>query len=850
MSGIFAPQLNDSLPVEQPIATGGLQTFAQGFNALLSNTRGSAPSAPSQSSLVGQLVRDLRIVRAESAQRGGTASTTRESLTIQNFLQAGGTMNEATQEAVSIALGKPYEYAGRTADEVAFQASVETPEFQAGYMASFGILPSEATEQERINFAQAQVVRDQAAAVTRANASAGWTRSAEAAYGTAIDSFAETSIGGLALQEANGNSPLTNDDFQSLKLQWEAYQVSALNRPSSVTDAQWAATQDRIENITTLIDSLVEQSSNQAIEARLVRNVADAILGSNDSLMGNVAAATVLNDVTVVANLNAGEMADIFTGSAFVSGANTADDFLYFGTRGEYPPDATSTVVGLSTEESLAALGSMSSLIAHMSTEDRENFVSATSQAALLLQEQDGFLSFNGLTRIFSPSFFANVDRFAASNPVEGETLKSILRTSFSTELQRQVANLRSMEDASNFIFDAESGRLTFDITRARASFAAGDPQKERYLAHFNSVLNERYGGDLTRAAASRYAGLEDPLGFIPAHALLPRNLESVVDRIKSIDMITSNIRRLTPEGQEYAQDLASLTAEVSLFTGTPPQGGTEYITASGTSVFGNSGMAPLIGSTEGASHMTHPEAASHLDAVLSGPFQVAQSLFGQSLVINDAIAKEGTSREGNTPNSRHFHGDAIDIDVSGMNDADRIRLVAALEEAGFQGFGFGTNILHADMGSRRGWAYGNETFGGVPVAQLISDHNAGNTPRPNLSIAQGTSTPASDDDSGAGESTASNFAVASIQASTLPPLNQGQGPAVSVESTPPQAAPSGARAAAQAAAAMDSSTSGTYTQFNTPEEAEEAFQNGSIKAGDVVIINGQAYRTADDGDF
>lgn len=147
---------------------------------------------------------------------------------------------------------------------------------------------------------------------------------------------------------------------------------------------------------------------------------------------------------------------------------------------------------------------------------------------------------------------------------------------------------------------------------------------------------------------------------------------------------------------------------------------------------YGNASMRPIV-SMEGASTMTRPEAETRMAGVLEGPFKLLQERLGRPLVINDAIAKAGTSRENNTPGSRHFHGDALDISTTGMSNEEQIALVQAAMEVGFQGFGFGNGILHIDLGDRRAWHYGNSTFGGMAVDELIGMVRNGTTPRPEL---------------------------------------------------------------------------------------------------------------------
>ena len=95
--------------------------------------------------------------------------------------------------------------------------------------------------------------------------------------------------------------------------------------------------------------------------------------------------------------------------------------------------------------------------------------------------------------------------------------------------------------------------------------------------------------------------------------------------------------------------------------------------------------------------------------------------IFGTPLVINDAIAKRGTTRESETQGSMHFYGRALDISTNGLTDEQKLQLVNAALQAGFTGFGFGENILHVDTGVRRHWAYGNSSYGGMQVSQLGS---------------------------------------------------------------------------------------------------------------------------------
>jgi hypothetical protein len=119
------------------------------------------------------------------------------------------------------------------------------------------------------------------------------------------------------------------------------------------------------------------------------------------------------------------------------------------------------------------------------------------------------------------------------------------------------------------------------------------------------------------------------------------------------------------------------------------------------------------------ASRLTREYAGERMQNETIPAFMQMQQFFGGTIAINDAIAQAGTSRENSTTGSRHFHGDALDLDISGMSNEEKIRAVQAAYAAGFRGFGFGGGILHIDLGTARSWAYGNDTFAGLPLSEV-----------------------------------------------------------------------------------------------------------------------------------
>ena len=133
-----------------------------------------------------------------------------------------------------------------------------------------------------------------------------------------------------------------------------------------------------------------------------------------------------------------------------------------------------------------------------------------------------------------------------------------------------------------------------------------------------------------------------------------------------------------------------------------------------------NTGMGPLLDLDGNESRLTQRDAGREMQETIRMAREMA-GIFGKPITINDAIAKRGTSRERETTGSQHFHGTALDLSTSGYSDEEKLQLVNAALQAGFTGFGFGSNILHVDRGSRRHWSYGNSTYGGMSVASLGS---------------------------------------------------------------------------------------------------------------------------------
>lgn len=273
-------------------------------------------------------------------------------------------------------------------------------------------------------------------------------------------------------------------------------------------------------------------------------------------------------------------------------------------------------------------------------------------------------------------------------------------------------------------VFNQQVGRILTSTTQA--SVLSGETGTE-----LGSPAGNRQQEALTAAVGARVASLAGPLFRQPGAALAL--LEEYSDQIDpdTYAELYPQIREANINQRALSEaEAAAVTERTGIAPMFVPQagnasaGGAQIIDYNGMPLAVTQGTNPLLGSLDGASRLTNPDAAVTMDEMLRGPFMVLQRRLGRTLVIRDAIAKGGTSRESETPGSRHFEGSALDIDITNMNYQERLRLVQEAMQLGFRGFGFGNGTMHIDM--REGdqptiWTYAGHEAGwnGLNEVQL-----------------------------------------------------------------------------------------------------------------------------------
>ena len=140
--------------------------------------------------------------------------------------------------------------------------------------------------------------------------------------------------------------------------------------------------------------------------------------------------------------------------------------------------------------------------------------------------------------------------------------------------------------------------------------------------------------------------------------------------------------------------------------------------------------MKPLLGlDGKSESDLTKADAGTNMQNETLKRYRLMKSYLNFDVSINDAIAKKGTSREKKRKSSAHFLGKALDLNIVGLTDTQKLQLLDAASQAGFRNFGFGKGILHVDWakghksgeGGRR-WPYPGtpKVWGGVKLGDLF----------------------------------------------------------------------------------------------------------------------------------
>jgi hypothetical protein len=485
MADTFAPQLGSEVrfnqPIEQappsPSAFGALVELGGFFAESFGKSRqAEAKAAPAVDKNLASFTLGLEKVEAIRQERGEAAALVAERQLASNFAMAGINFDASYEDVYTKTTGRQWAGYGLGQEGMILQKTLEDPAVQSSYIASFAV-NKDWSEEQRIEYAIGQKATVEAAndeiAKSKAQAGYTWSVNTEAAYGTRIDTFLNTSLGALSVNSQQGGR-VSPTDVQNLKAQWDQLKVS-LSRPPNISDDQWKSTQDKLSNIDSLFTTFEKLTSSELLLEEISTGFANAVLKEGgDSAAAYGAAMAALKDPTtlltylgqtgeiekLMMEIGKGDLRldvtqpnllnHIFEDQGSLTGVEDPNAFLT-----TIPSDIKTRIDGKTAEQifnGLNASGKLAGLVkpADLIRPDaREQFVTnaATIGAVLMNNPSESFLSDTSLKQLIAnPGFIRNIIALDVIDPEGAAVARQYVRSGLDVERGRQVTNFGSIE--------------------------------------------------------------------------------------------------------------------------------------------------------------------------------------------------------------------------------------------------------------------------------------------------------------------------------------------------------------------------------------------------------------------
>ena len=582
MADLFAPKLQAEVayerpiqPVETPSAIGALAGLGEFFVSQYDREQagGGSKRATSIDPNLAVFAEGLKEIEGLRDKRGefDTAALIAERQLAKNFAVAGIEFDTDYQNVYTATTGRPWAGYGRDPEAFMMQNALQDSDVQASFIASYAVLPEDATDEQRIEYAIGQKATVQAAAdvIARSKAEAGykWSVQTEAAYAEAVDTFVNVGMGGL-VQTTQSGQRVGPQSIANLQAQWAQYKVQ-LSRPTAITDDQWKATQAKITNVDNMFTMLTKASSSDVLFEEITTAFSAALLaeggGSTESIL---AAASAIKDPTSLMNLMGGNVETFVMDVSKSINLDIAQPQLFShildmnevplggeiegdATIPSLPPEVEAKISGLSPQEhfdALKASGKLTSLTDNNSLqrpEGRQQFVenAASIGAVMMSMENDEFLSSSFLRQLVAnPNFIQNISNLDGVDPEGAVVARTYVRTGLNTELVRQERNLASIEGNSLASWNGNNYDLDMEALSQRASGIR--------IQEFTRSLDRYYGGDLAVAVEDGFKRMTDVTDVVQVAGLY--NLEQALDRRTSIGVINETLNALST-GEEVS---------------------------------------------------------------------------------------------------------------------------------------------------------------------------------------------------------------------------------------------------------------------------------------------------------
>lgn len=593
--GLFDPKVDVNIAPTQQASAGpsGLQVLGSvlggainAYGAGMKVAGASAPSAAERRSAAedAQLVGlSDSLLKVEALRRDGrTAEANRaEQLVLANAARDGVDLSSGQTKALFRATtGRDPAHMGMSREEVVREELMASPEFQSGYIASYAS-DKDMSPEERENFAMTQLARQESHKIMLTNENLVWPERREAFTGI-IGSFRSTNLGGLSLAAAEGKTiPLGTID--QMQAGWDSMKGGLVaQRPIGLSDGDWKSVKDQMDGVDATFTFLRSISTGEAIDGRIAQAASAAIAGMDISdVQKQMLTKTVkdpkaflqfgvvdpsdmkeLLEAAAVTSFDKGEFG-LLSDPAVDTGVDAGGDLKLF------PDSVMKDIEGKDPAELLKQAGNITKSINMGGTADimndadkRDGVISTMSKAfasmTTISKDNKEFVSGGKINEVFDGTVISAIEEIAKVAPSQARTL---LRQGEEALNQQDAVASAALQNviSQSAGFGYEDGKV---IINAEAMDNLG--WAEGIKQDFVAAADKYYGGDLA-ALFSNKGQLIDPYDTeLKQIRQLSRGgvVSGLLNGIKELNGMASTVSAIRSKRNEFRTRADALTPQ------------------------------------------------------------------------------------------------------------------------------------------------------------------------------------------------------------------------------------------------------------------------------------------------
>lgn len=300
---------------------------------------------------------------------------------------------------------------------------------------------------------------------------------------------------------------------------------------------------------------------------------------------------------------------------------------------------------------------------------------------------------------------FGGVQTFARSLAAAGETVNQ-----YALERRQAAANTEVLNAKAGLI----EAKGQFEVEKNKLDPLASDyPEQVRQL--WIKTVDPLVGGVQDPDAKVKIGSTaREEMEVEGASALATQQKAREEDQVNKVKVIGDDLVKKLTEGADIETVRKEFTDTVNGLEFVSPEKkrqvleamlpalDKQHVTTVSTSLFEGRNLPIVVGNQPGR---VSKGSVDGIQPELLNRWQRTQNIFGRPIrIVSGFRDPETNAKAGGAKKSQHLHGNAIDLDVSGLAPEERRRLIEIASANGFTGIGVYRNSIHLDLGTRRIW--------------------------------------------------------------------------------------------------------------------------------------------------